>query len=64
MGTAKAIGGLILGGVLAAPLAGWLVKRISERTLLFCVGALIVLLAGWQTAEQLGLLGQAAPPGH
>ena len=55
-GTAAAIAGLILGGVLAAPLAGWLVKGLNERLLLLVVGVLIVLLAGWQTAQQLGFL--------
>jgi uncharacterized membrane protein YfcA len=55
MATVAAISGLILGGLLAAPLAGWFVKRIKERILLFVVGVLIVLLAGWQTAQQLAL---------
>jgi uncharacterized membrane protein YfcA len=55
-GTAAAVGGLILGGVLAAPLAGWWVKRIPERLLLVIVGVLITLLASWQTAEQLGFV--------
>jgi len=45
------IGGLIIGGVLAAPLAGWVVKALNESTLLRLVGTLITLLAGYQTLE-------------
>jgi uncharacterized membrane protein YfcA len=53
---AAAIAGLIVGGLLAAPLAGWFVKRIKERLLLRSVGVLIVLLATWQTAQITGFL--------
>ncbi|TIY11362.1 MAG: sulfite exporter TauE/SafE family protein, partial [Mesorhizobium sp.] len=45
------VAGLILGGVVAAPMAGWVVKSIAEKTLLRLVGILIILLAGWQTAQ-------------
>jgi uncharacterized protein len=55
IGTAAAIAGLIVGGLFAAPLAGWFVKKVPERMLLRIVGVLIVLLAGWQTAQQLGV---------
>lgn len=51
-----AIAGLIVGGLLAAPLAGWFVKRIKERLLLRSVGVLVVLLATWQTAQITGFL--------
>ncbi|MER8441048.1 sulfite exporter TauE/SafE family protein [Mesorhizobium sp. M1312] len=46
-----AVAGLILGGVIAAPMAGLMVKSIAEKTLLRLVGILIILLAGWQTAQ-------------
>jgi uncharacterized membrane protein YfcA len=46
---APAVLGLILGGVCAAPLAGFLVKRIPEGILLRAVGILIVLIASYQT---------------
>ena len=36
------------------PLAGWFVKTLPERLLLRVVGTLIEILAGWQTAQQLG----------
>jgi uncharacterized membrane protein YfcA len=50
------IGGLIAGGVLAAPFAGWVVKALQEKTLLRLVGSLITLLAGYQTLELTGFL--------
>jgi uncharacterized membrane protein YfcA len=49
-----AVSGLIVGGICAAPLAGLIVKTLKESTLLRLVGCLIVLLAGWQTGQQLG----------
>jgi uncharacterized membrane protein YfcA len=39
------IAGLILGGVLAAPLAAYAVKQIPDQPLMFLVGALISLLS-------------------
>jgi uncharacterized membrane protein YfcA len=50
------VAGLIVGGVLAAPLAGWMVKALQERTLLRLVGSLITLLAGYQTLSLTGAL--------
>ncbi|MCV3242238.1 sulfite exporter TauE/SafE family protein [Mesorhizobium sp. ZC-5] len=49
-----AVAGLVVGGVCAAPLAGLMVRRLREKVLLRLVGTLIVLLAGWQTAQLLG----------
>lgn len=37
--------GLILGGVLAAPLAAWLCSRLPPRLLMFVIGVLIILLS-------------------
>ena len=37
--------GLLLGGVIAAPLAAYVCKRLPARTLMFMVGALITLLS-------------------
>ncbi|WP_119303419.1 sulfite exporter TauE/SafE family protein [Dongia deserti] len=51
-----AVAGLVAGGVFAAPLAGLFVKRLTERRLLRLVGILIILVAGWQTVEQLALV--------
>ncbi len=51
-----AVAGLIVGGLFAAPLAGWMVKALRETVLLRLVGALIMLIAGWQTLHHSGLL--------
>lgn len=48
-GHLTAVAGLVVGGVLAAPLAGYVVKSLRERTLLRAVGVLIVSLAIYQT---------------
>ena len=53
---ATAVAGLVVGGIIAAPFAGWFVKTLPEQQLLRVVGALIVFLAGWQTVQQLGML--------
>jgi len=39
---------LVLGGLLAAPVGGWAVKRVSARALMTAVGLLIVSLSLWQ----------------
>ncbi|WP_373355405.1 sulfite exporter TauE/SafE family protein [Pseudoroseicyclus sp. CXY001] len=48
-GHLAAAGGLIVGGVLAAPLAGYVVKIIPARQLMLTVGVLILCLAVYQT---------------
>ncbi|HEX7348845.1 MAG TPA: sulfite exporter TauE/SafE family protein [Rhodanobacteraceae bacterium] len=40
--------GLLAGGVIAAPLAAWLVKHLPERIVLVAVGLLIVVLGGFR----------------
>ena len=40
--------GLLCGGVLAAPLAAWLVRHLPERLVMAAVGGLIVLISLWQ----------------
>ncbi|MFC5991863.1 sulfite exporter TauE/SafE family protein [Limoniibacter endophyticus] len=50
-----AVLGLIAGGVFAAPLAGFMVRWLREKILLRLVGTLIVLLAGWQTLQLVGI---------
>jgi uncharacterized membrane protein YfcA len=49
-----AVAGLVVGGLIAAPFAGWMIKTIAERFLLRLVGGLITLLALYQTGEILG----------
>jgi uncharacterized protein len=50
---AAAVAGLIVGGLLAAPLAGYAVRWIPQRQLMFAVGALVVALAVYQTSRLL-----------
>ena len=47
---------LIIGGVLAAPLGGYVVKYIPARSLMILVGLLVVTLALWQFARLFRLL--------
>jgi uncharacterized membrane protein YfcA len=49
-----AVLGLIAGGLAAAPLAGYAVRIVPTRGLTYVVGVLVVILAGYQTAQQLG----------
>jgi uncharacterized membrane protein YfcA len=50
---AWAVGGLILGGVIAAPLAGYVTRILPQRALMVAVGLLIVVLAIYQTLRLL-----------
>jgi uncharacterized membrane protein YfcA len=47
---------LVIGGLLAAPFGGVMVKRISPRPLMLAVGALVILLAAWQLARAFKLV--------
>jgi uncharacterized membrane protein YfcA len=47
---------LMIGGVLAAPLGGWAVKRIAPGALMTSVGLLIVALSLFQLARVLKLI--------
>lgn len=46
-----AVGGLVVGGLIAAPFAGLVTKRVKPRTLTFVVGVLIIGLAIYQGAR-------------
>lgn len=50
---AWAVGGLIVGGVIAAPLAGYVTRILPYRVLMVSVGVLISALAIYQTARLL-----------
>lgn len=50
---AWSVAGLVVGGLLAAPLAGYVVKRVPTRALMFAVGGLVICLAGYQTWQML-----------
>jgi len=51
-----AIGGLIAGGLLAAPMAGWVVKIAPPRVLTWAVGLLVMGLAVYQSARLFKLI--------
>ena len=53
---AWAVAGLIIGGVLAAPLAGWVTKIVPVRVLTWLVGSIVVLLATYQAARLFKLI--------
>jgi len=53
---AWAVGGLIVGGVAAAPLAAWLTKRLPMRQMTWVVGAVVLGLAAYQGLVIAGLL--------
>lgn len=53
---AAAIGGLITGGLIAAPFAGWIAKIAPRQTLTLAVGCLIVTLAGYQALQLTGVV--------
>lgn len=48
--------GLLIGGVIAAPLAALLVKRVPERAVLGAVGSLILGISVYQISNALGEL--------
>lgn len=47
-GAGAALAGLVLGGLIAAPIAGYITKVVPARTLMGAVGGLVVALALWQ----------------
>lgn len=47
------VAGLVTGGLLAAPLAGFVVRIIPAKQLMILVGSLVVLIAGYQTWQFL-----------
>jgi len=51
------VGALLLGGVLAAPIAAWLVRWLHPRVLGAAVGGLIVLTNGRTLVNTIGLQG-------
>ncbi|PZO06100.1 MAG: hypothetical protein DCF28_02605, partial [Alphaproteobacteria bacterium] len=52
-----AVAGLVVGGLIAAPFAGFIAKKIPQRVLTFGVGGLLLILAGFQGLQLSGLLG-------
>lgn len=54
---AAAIGGLVVGGLIAAPFAGLITKRVPRRALTYAVGGLLIFLSLFQAAQLAGLFG-------
>ena len=52
-----AVGGLIAGGLIAAPFAGLITKRVPRRALTFMVGGLLILLSLFQGLQLAGVFG-------
>lgn len=50
-GAGAALAGLVLGGLIAAPIAGYITKIVPARTLMAAVGCLVVALALWQGVQ-------------
>ncbi len=50
-GAGAALGGLVLGGLVAAPIAGYITKIVPARNLMAAVGVLVVSLALWQGVQ-------------
>jgi uncharacterized membrane protein YfcA len=53
---ASAVGGLVVGGLAAAPFAGLIAKRVPRRVLTYAVGGLLLVLAGFQGLQLAGVL--------
>ncbi len=53
---ASAIGGLVAGGLLAAPFAGLITKRVPRKVLAYAVGVVLLVLAGFQGLQLAGVL--------
>ena len=54
---AAAVGGLVVGGLAAAPFAGLIAKRVPRKPLTYAVGIVLVALAGFQGLQLAGVLG-------
>ena len=53
---ASAVAGLVVGGLLAAPFAGYITKAVPQRALTYGVGGLLLLLAGFQGMQLAGVV--------
>ena len=52
---AAAVGGLVVGGLVAAPFAGVITKRVPRRILTYAVGGLLLIVAGFQGLQLAGV---------
>jgi uncharacterized membrane protein YfcA len=56
IGAWQDLAALVIGGVIAAPLGGWAVKKLPARMLMTMVGVLVVTLSAWQLARFFKLI--------
>jgi len=52
---ASAVGGLVVGGLVAAPFAGVITKHVPRRILTYAVGGLLLIVAGFQGLQLAGV---------
>jgi len=52
---AAAVAGLVVGGLIAAPFAGLITKRVPQRALTYAVGALLLILSAFQGLQLAGV---------
>lgn len=52
----SAVAGLIVGGLIAAPMAGFIAKKIPTRTFTWIVGGVVVFLAAYQALQLFDIL--------
>jgi uncharacterized membrane protein YfcA len=55
---AAAVAGLVVGGLIAAPFAGLIVKKVPRKVLAYAVGGLLLFLSAFQGAQLAGLFGR------
>ncbi len=53
---ASAVAGLVVGGLLAAPFAGYITKAVPQRALTYAVGGLLLCLATFQGMQLAGVV--------
>jgi uncharacterized membrane protein YfcA len=53
---AAAVGGLVVGGLMAAPFAGLIAKRVPRRPMTYAVGGLLIMLALFQGLQLAGVI--------
>ncbi|HST91616.1 MAG TPA: sulfite exporter TauE/SafE family protein [Brevundimonas sp.] len=53
---AAAVGGLVVGGLVAAPFAGLITKRVPRKVLAYAVGVVLLVLAAFQGLQLAGVL--------
>lgn len=53
---ATAVGGLVVGGLVAAPFAGLIAKRVPRKAMTYAVGTVLLLLAGFQGLQLAGVV--------